>query len=592
MKKKVTVEVSYADQANQYARDVVAGKINVGIWVHRACERHLKDLAAAKSKSYPYEFNPPTGRTGSNGDVILAPADRVCKFAEAMVHIKGKWSGKPVHLEPWQIFLLGCTFGWLRKSDGLRRYREIYWEIPRKNAKSTMGAIIGLYLAFVDDEMGAEVYAGATTMEQAYMVFRPAWMMVHRNPDFKSHFGLGLSGTENNPNTIYQLKSGSRFEPIIGKPGDGSSPHGAIIDEYHEHQTSDQYNAMKTGMGARTQPLRVLITTAGTDTSGPCFLKHQECEKVLNGLMENEELFTVIYSIDLPDEQLKTKGDDWTDIETAKKVNPNFGISVFGDYLVSQIRDGKQSADQQSAVLTKNFNVWLSAGRAWMNMVRWNLCARPKMRMEDFLGEDCWLAVDLASKINIAALAAVFKTKDGGHAFFARHYLPNDTVELPENAHLRRWRDEGYVIATDGPRTDLRQIENDIQSISKEYAVQQLGFDQRESNYLISNIQEWASFDCIEVPQSPAQFNEPMKEMEAQIYAETLWHPADPCLTWQMGNVVKKQAQSGGAVKYYYPTKTVEKNNIDAIVAGIMALSLAMKAKDRYLSFSGVRSVG
>jgi phage terminase large subunit-like protein len=421
------------------------------------------------------------------------------------------------------------------------------------------------------------------------MVFRPAWLMVHRNIEFKRELGLGLSGTENNPGTIYQLKTGSRFEPIIGKPGDGSSPHGAIIDEYHEHQTSEQYNSMKTGMGARTQPMRVLITTAGTDTSGPCFLKHEECGKVLDGLMENDDLFTVIYGIDLPDEH--TKGDDWTELETAKKVNPNYGVSVFEDYLKSQIRDGKQSADQQSAVLTKNFNVWLSAGKAWMNMIRWSLCGSAKLKIEDFLGEDCWIAVDLASKINIAALAIIFKTNDG-HAFFARHYLPSETIEQPENAHLRRWRDEGWVIETDGPRTDLRRIEDDIRKFSKDYSVQQLAFDQRESNYLIANIQDWCSFECIEVPQSPAQFNEPMKEMEAQIYDEKLTHCADPCLTWQMGNVVKKQAQSGGAVKYAYPTKTADKNNIDAVVAGIMALSLAMKAKDRYIQFTGVRSVG
>jgi phage terminase large subunit-like protein len=561
-------------------------RVKVGPGVRKAVERHLRDLAEPDS---PYIFNPPTGKKNSRGEDLLPPMERICKFAELMVHTKGKWAGQLIHLEDWQVFALGVAFGWLRRSDGLRRFRELYWEIPRKNGKSLIGAIIGLYLAFEDLENGAEVLCGATSMKQAYMVFRPAWMMVHKNLAYKNFRGLALSGTETNPGTIYQKSTGSKFEPIIGNPGDGASPHGAIIDEYHEHRTSDLYNAMKTGMGARTQPMRPIITTAGTDTSGPCFSKHEEAQKVLDGTVEDNELFPIIFGIDPGDDT--TKGDDWTDPDIARKANPNYGVSVFADYLDSQVRAAKQSADQQASVLTKNFNVWLSAGRSWMNMLKWNACANPKMRIEDFKGQDCWLAVDLASKINIAALAIVFKTKTG-HALFARHYLPSGTIELDENAHLRRWRDEGWVIETDGPRTDLRRIEEDIKQLSKTYAVQELAFDQRESNYLISSIQDWCSFDCVEVPQSPAHFNEPMKEMEAQIYSEQLQHQGDPCLNWQMGNVVKKQSHTGGTVKYYYPTKTTDKNNIDAVVAGIMALARAMTAKDTFIKFRGVRSVG
>jgi phage terminase large subunit-like protein len=541
---------------------VVAGKIKTGSSALAACRRHLSDLEHSKRKDYPYSFDPKKG-------------NRICEFAERMVHIKGKWARTTdgslplIQLQDWQCFLLAVPFGWVRKRDGLRRFREIFAEIPRKNSKSTMGAIVGLFMGFADDEPGAEVFAGATSMEQALAVFKPAWLMVKNNPEFQEHFGLDLGGTPSNPGPIVQLSSGSRFAPIIGKPGDGDSPHCAIVDEYHEHVTPVMYDAMKTGMGSRTQPMRVVITTAGVDTSGPCYDKHIEAEKILNGTLENDDTFAVMFAAD-PDE-------DWQDFNVWKRANPNYGVSVFEDYLRGQHRDALQSPSQQNINRTKHLNQWMSAGAAWMNMATWEECKDESLELSQFVGKRCWLGADLASKIDIASLAYIFEAP-WGFAFFCKHYLPEDTIELPENAHYRKWRDDprGWLTQTDGARTDLKLIEDEIRDASRMFAVQSLAFDQKESNYLITNVQEWASFDCIDVPQAPAHISEPMKEMEAQIYAKTLRHQGDPILTWMMGNVIKKAGRTGGPIKSYYPTKQNAKMKIDGVVAGLMALSRAM----------------
>lgn len=555
--------LSYAQRATRYAQAVVDGKVKTGSLARAACERHLADLERSKADAYPYEFNAKKG-------------NRICEFAERMVHIKGEWAKVPrgtlpfIKLEDWQCFLLACTFGWVRKSDKLRRFRELYAEIPRKNSKSTMGAIVGLFMLVADDEAGAEVFAGATSIEQANAVFKPAWLMVHNNPEFKAHFGLELGGTPTNPGPIVQLSSGSRFAPIIGKPGDGDSPSCAIIDEYHEHVTSVMYDAMKTGMGSRSQPLRVVITTAGVDTSGPCYDKHLDAEKLLKGTMADDALFSVIYAAD-PEQE-------WQDFEgTWIPANPNYGVSLFEDYLRAQLRDALQKPSQQNINRTKHTNTWLTAGVAWMNMAIWAKRKNESLELSQFVGKRCWLGADLASKIDIASLAYIFEAP-WGWAFFCKHYLPEDTIELPENEHYRKWRDDpkGWLTQTDGARTDLKRIEDDIRDASKEFSVQSLAFDQKEANYLISNIQEWASFECIDVPQSPAQMSEPMKEMEAKIYAGEIQHCGDPILTWMMGNVVKKQGRSGGPIKSYYPTKQSDKNKIDGVVAGIMALRCAM----------------
>ena len=155
-------------------------------------------------------------------------------------HVKGReWAGKHIVLEPWQCFILAVVFGWVRKTDGLRRFREIYAEIPRKSGKSVLGACIGLYMFAADGEPGAEVYSGATSEKQAWEVFGPARQMCLKNPSFVSHFGIHV-GAKN----LHILDNASKFEPVIGKPGDGASPHCAIVDEYHEHQTPDLYDTM------------------------------------------------------------------------------------------------------------------------------------------------------------------------------------------------------------------------------------------------------------------------------------------------------------------------------------------------------------
>ncbi len=547
-------QATYAARAIKYAQDVCDGRFVACELVKLACDRHLSDLKRQADDSFPYTWDAKRG-------------DRICQFAELMVHIKGKWAGQPIRLEDWQCFVLAVAFGWVRKSDGLRRFREIYAEIPRKNGKSMLGAIIGLYLAFADGESGAEVYSGASTLDQALEVFRPAWMMVERNKEFRAHFGLELGGTAKNPGPIYRMKDASRFAPVVGKPGDGASPHGAVVDEYHEHPTPELYDTMKTGMGARQQPMLVVITTAGVDTSAPCFEHRGRVLDVLKGTVADEKLFAVLYGAD--------EKDDWKDFGTWRKANPNLGVSIFEDFLKARHQEALQSASRQNILLTKHLNRWMSAGRAWMNMAKWEANARPGMKPEDFRGRRAWAALDLASKVDIAASVVVIEDGDG-FALLCRAYLPEATVELPHNAHYRAWAAQGFLTVTDGARTDFQRIEDDLREWADVLAIQELCFDPREASYLIQKIQEWASFECVEIPQAPAHMSEPMKELEGLVAAGKLAHPDDPVFNWMMGNVVLKQARGGGPVKYFYPAKEREAAKIDGPVALIMALKRAL----------------
>jgi phage terminase large subunit-like protein len=474
------------------------------------------------------------------------------------------------------VFIQCALWGWIKKSNGLRRYSTAFIEIPRKNGKSVDAATAGLYMLAADHEKGAEIYSGATSEKQALEVFRPAWMMANRDEEIRDAFSLSLSGNPRNPTSIYRLSDMSRFEPLIGKPGDGASPHCAIIDEYHEHKTSEQYDTMDTGMGAREQPLIYVITTAGTDTSTPCYDMHLRSIKVLEGTIEDDALFCIIYGIG-PD-------DDYKDFEVWKKANPNYGVSVMEDYLYRKYTETLNNAAKQNINLCKHLNMWMNAGVAWMNMVKWEACKDESLKLEDFKGQTCYAAFDLASKIDISSLILIFEHRRenngesvSGYAVFAKHYLPEETVQLAGNEHYDKWVKEGYITQTPGARTDFLYIENDLKAINADYPISELAFDPKEATYLVNNIMEWLDPErCIEITQGPALMSEPMKETEGLIYDNKLWHNGDPVLTWMMGNVVQRQGRNTGPVKYYYPTKQKNENKIDGAVALMMAVGRAM----------------
>lgn len=386
--------------ADKYARYVTSGKKLANTWVTLACQKHLSDLKAQKTKAFKFYFD-------------SAAAEKAIKFIELMPHTKGKWAreGKTLILEPWQKFFIANIFGWKRKKDGLRKYRRALLWVPRKNGKSALAAAIGNYMLTADGEYGAEVYSGATTEKQAWEVFKPAQQMVKKTPALIDAFGI-----EVNASNMNMAENGSKFEPIIGNPGDGSSPHCAIIDEYHEHKDDRMVDTMETGMGAREQPLMLMITTAGDNISGPCYAMQLDAQKVLEGAAKDDVTFSLIYGLDA--------GDDWKLIKNLKKANPNYGVSVSEDFLKTQLQQAKNNARKQSTFQTKHCNVWVGSKDAFFNVERWRSSAVNGLNIEDYRGRRAYLGLDLASKVDIAALEILVELDDGTYAHFSKHYLP------------------------------------------------------------------------------------------------------------------------------------------------------------------------
>ena len=556
--------LTHAAIATKYARDVVAGRIVACKWVKLACQRHLDDLVqAAINPNYKYNFDE-------------AKAGRDCRFIEQLPHTKGDWAislggrDNRIKLEPWQCFIYANVFGWLHKDSGLRRFRIAYVCIPRKNGKSILAAGVGNYMFSAEGEFGAEVYAGATCMRQAMEVFRPAKQMIERKPRIKEAFGIHV-GAKN----LAILSNGSRFEPVVGNPGDGASPSCGIVDEYHEHRTDALVDTLSTGMGARRQPLLWIITTAGSNIAGPCYSMQRDVEKMLEGSLNRDELFGVIYTID-PE-------DDWTSDLALRKANPNFGVSVFGDYLLAQQNAAIQSSRKQNVFKTKNLNVWCGASTAWMNMQKWKAIADPSLSLDEFAGEPVWMGCDLSSSIDITARVLVFKrlieTVPGdadpvAHYYvFGRYYLPREKAEDPEAQHYQQWLHDRQLTGIDGPTIDLSLIRQHVLDDAGRFDVREIAFDPWAALETQQELQRELGEDkIISVPMQTKYLSYPMKQLEALTLEKRIHHDGCPVLTWMMSNVVAHE----DANENVFPRKEKPENKIDGAVALILALSRAL----------------
>lgn len=557
--------LTYSAVAERYCRDVVSGKVAACEWVRLACARHLADLKRSRAKGkakWKYEYDPAKG-------------DRVCAFVERLPHTKGKWARErqKMILEPWQVFLTCCIFGWVHRQTGLRRFRRVFLLIPRKNGKSALAAAWGLYMLVADGEHGAEVFSGATTEKQAWEVFRPARLMAVNTPQLRSFYGVTVNAA-----SVHRLGDGSRMEPIIGDPGDGSSPSCAIHDEYHEHDTDAQVDAMLTGMGARDQPLQLVISTAGVNTAGPCYSAQLEAQKVLSGVAENEELFACIWTIDA--------GDDWTKLETLKKANPNYGVSVSAEFLESRLREAKNNARKQGIFQTKHLNVWVNAKLAYFNIHKWNLAANPLLDarrggLEKFKGRACVIALDLASKVDLCSMTLLFRNHDGGreeigpqYTTFTRFYLPSETVEEPQNEHYQEWENEGRLEVTEGAITNYQAIKEDLLLFCEWFDVEMVAYDPFQATQLVGELME-ENVPVMEFRQTVLNFSEPMKELDGLIRAGRMEHDGCPVQAWCIANVVAKPDKKDNV----YPNKERDEAKIDGAVSLIMAIGADMNGE-------------
>ena len=554
--------LTHSQRAGQYADDVISGKQIACLQIKLACERFIRDLSKSRSKSFPFYFDSDAG-------------DRACRFLERLPHIKGEWAKKGLllELENWQCFVVVNIFGWrcyktVRDFDGnvmmeagTRRFRTVYLEVARKNAKSTLLSGIGLYMLVGDGESGAEIYSAATTHKQAKIVWQDSKLMCDKAAGLKQHFAL-----DTNAKNISIRDTASKFEPLHsqGETLDGLNVHCAINDELHAHKKRDLYDVLETATGSRLQPLILNITTAGTNKAGICYELRLYVVKILQRVIADESFFGMIYTMDKDDNPLDRKL--WA------KANPNYGVSVYPFDMERLAKKAEESPASMNNFLTKRLNIWCNAEAAWMNMQEWDNCAEPALKEEDFYGDKLWVGVDLASKIDMNAVVRLYKRviDDETHVYcFCSFYLPQQAVEDGANSQYSGWQRRGLLTVTEGNIIDMDLIEDDVIAIRDNRDLQEVCYDPGH------NATQWAShiedegLDMVEVRPTVINFSEPLKWWEALVKAGRWHHDGNEIMTWMVSNVVVVHDRKDNI----YPRKERIENKIDGPVAVCTALN-------------------
>jgi len=555
----------YVERAQQYMRDVLDGTIPTCKWTRLAVERQAKDRLREPSEDWPWVFD---------ADM----ASRPCAFIELLPHIKGKWAreGRLLELEPWQCFILTTVFGWVHHITRLRRFLEAYEEEARKNGKSAKGSGLLLYMLAADGEHGAECYTAATTRDQARIVFDDAKAMAERSPGLRTHLGVAIM-----QHSLTVAATSSKAAPLAaeGSTLDGLNVHFALLDELHAHKTRAVYDVIDSARGAREQSLLWTITTAGTDRSGICYERRTHVTKILDGVISDDRVFGIIYTLD--------EGDDHFDPAVWIKANPNLNKSVQLDELKAQASKAQAMPSALSNFLTKRLNVWVSGESPWMDMRAWDRCGSKEVSIETIPdGVKLYMGLDLAQKKDFAALTLSWEEDvlvsgaDGVYAperkrmwrVCTRLYLNELAIQESGNAHLAGWARQGYVVVTDGDLTDFDVVADDMRKYCRRFDVQEIAFDPALSMYFAGKLIE-EGLPLVEISQRSVFFTPVLIQVENMVREGTLQHEGNPVMAWMVSNLVVKQSKFNELMA---PTKERPENKIDGPMAMLMSLGRAL----------------
>ena len=520
----------------KYAEQVASGQLPACKSVRDAVARFDRDLQNPR-----YRMN-------------LARVEQALKLFGLMRFTSGVTAGQPIELEPWQLFMLVNLLGFEMSETGFRRFNTSFLEVARKNGKSTSSALLGIY--FLLTEKGTpEIYCAANSREQAGIVYKECKRLVSLSPALKRHLRITRQEIESNLNLGF-------IRPLAAKTNnlDGLSPSLAICDEIHASRNNGaMLNVLKSGQGARAEPLLSTITTAGFD-SGFAYEYHQVAEKIASGEIESERFFALVYQLDPGERELWTKPEYWI------KANPNLGVSLSEDYLRSQCNQALNTPHELVNFKTKHLNMWAAEGStSWLSLADWNNAER--FDPEALRGWDCYAGLDLASVSDLTALALLFTDGDK-YLVMMRFYCPEAAVQKARNSKrpYDPWVRDGSLMVNPGNTTDYNYIKQDILELNERYNIVNVNYDRWNASQLIIDL-EAEGFDCVPVGMGFRSMSAPMKAIQKAALDKRIVHNDHPVLAWCVEGTVA-DVDPAGNIK---PSKKHSKIKIDGTVALIMA---------------------
>lgn len=558
------------EDIKRYAQDCIAGKESSGQKHTWACMRLLRDIERIGQPDFPYVWNERQARS-------------IVDWFSYLRHSKGVLAGDPIILTPWQRFRLCQLYGWVHKDTGKRRFKKSFTEVARKNAKSQEEAGVALYeISVVAARNGeaAEGYTAGTKREQSKIVFNEAGLMLKGSP-LQSKFRVTRD-------SIRCYQTGGILKPLSkedGKSGDGTSPAILILDEFHQHRTTEFYD-LALGSGTK-EPLLMIITTAGMDLTYPCYVtEYQYCSKVLdpNTDVEDEEYLIDICELDPEDYEDLSRLDDetlWKKANPIRMTYPEGVEKIRGDYRVA-----KEQPEHMTAFLTKCLNIWVQAKEnGYMDMAKWKACEVEGLPI-DITGQPVYVGFDMSAKTDLTSVAFVIPYLSGvydgngteivKYIVWTHSFIPTreklQEHRIKDKAPYDYWERAGYLTVTDTPIVDQGAVMKYVLQECEEnnLQIQKLCFDPANASKLMMDLNN-EGYTVEEVFQSHKHLNEATQGFREQVFCQNVQYLHNPLLNYAMSNAVIRQHE--GLIKI---DKDASTKRIDPVDAVLCAFKLAI----------------
>lgn len=558
------------NEIKAYARDCLNGKI-ISCKKHKwACERFLKDVEKMETGTWKYYWDEEA-------------AGNIIDWFALLRHSKGILAGQPIELTEWQKFRLCQLYGWKNKDNGYKRFKKSFTEVARKNAKSQEEAGVALYEISVmatKNEETYEYYTAGTKREQSKIVFKEADLMLRGSP-LRTKFKITRDA-------ITHRASGSYIKPLSkddGQSGDGTNPAGLILDEYHQHKTTEFYDL---GLGSNTkESLLMIITTAGVDLTYPCYVtEYTYCSKVLdpNSDVENDEYLIDICELDKEDyENIENVGN----VENWIKANPIRMTYQDGiDKILGEYKIAKEIPEHMTSFLTKCMNVWVQAQEnGYMDMGKWSECKVEEIPI-DTKGMSVYVGFDMSAKIDLTSVAFVIPFLSGEfdqtgkeivrYIVYSHSFIPNREKlaerKAKDKVDYDAWERMGFITVTNTPIVDQNAVMNYVleKCEKEEWSIECLCFDPANASKLMMDLSD-EGYDVEEVFQSHKSLNESTQGFREQVYSGNIVYTYNPVLNYAMSNAVTRR--NNGLIKI---DKDATTKKIDPVDAVLCAYKLAM----------------
>ncbi|ROS63900.1 phage terminase large subunit-like protein [Curtobacterium sp. PhB172] len=534
-----------------------------------------------QDRGYPLPEIPPKFKTPEPREVEGAQfdperVDKVLKTFHLLRHTQGKWAGKPLDPDPWQIaYVIAPVFGWVQWDEDalamVRIIRDVMVDVPRKNGKSTLAGGIAVYMTGADGESGGQVVTAASTERQAGFVFGPIKQLVEKTPALAGRFKA-------HQKRIVHPKSGSYIE-VISSAADaqhGANLHCFIVDELHVHKSPDLVRTLETGRGSRTQPLGVRITTPDASKSGTIYDETRlYVEKLAAGTIEDHSWYGAIWGAD--------EADDPFAPETQRKANPGYGISPSRKYLDAAALKAKNSPAELGDFLRLHLGIRTKQEARFLTLDSWDRNAG-KVDEAKLKGRKAFGGWDLASASDLTAWVLLFP--DGnGYDVLARFWIPEgalDALNKRTAGNASAWVRQGFLRTTPGNVTDYAFVQAQIQADLDQFDVVSIGFDPWNSTQMVNSLQDSGVKNLVRVYQDFRRLSPPLKELQRLLLTGSEEKPlfrtgGNPVLRWNVDNL-SVDIDANGNVK---PNKAHSMDKIDGVAATVNALSEALVTKPK-----------